>query len=48
MIPKTSKAQPAESRTKRQTSFRVLGLSAVGSGAGNSAVILGVEDRNLG
>ena len=47
-IPRTSKAHPAESRTRRQTSFRVLGLSFEGSAVGNPAVILGGEDRNRG
>ncbi len=46
MIPRTSKAHPAESRTRRQTSFRVLGFE--GTGVGNPAVILGGGDRNRG
>ena len=48
MIPKTSKAHPAESRTSRQTSFLVLAFSFEGSGVCNPAVILDGEDRNRG
>jgi|GEM_PF-4833339 len=46
MIPKTSKAHPDDSRTRRHTNFRVLVFSFGGALAGEPVVILAGEDRN--
>jgi len=46
MIPKASKAHPADSRTRRHTSFRVLVFSFGLELAGEPVVILAGEDRN--
>lgn len=48
MIPSTSKAHPADRRTRRQTSFRVLAFSFGELFAGGPVVILAGEDRNRG